>query len=153
MSGTVALRPVRAEDYGFALALYVETIKPYTIAFMPWVDAVENARFARLWAPADTRVITLDGIDVGWLEASDTGAEFVLKQFYVVPAHQQRGVGTQVMSLLLEEWEPQRRPIVLNVLKNNPARRLYQRLGFATVGETDIKYLMRREPEAAAPKR
>jgi ribosomal protein S18 acetylase RimI-like enzyme len=148
MSRTVALRPARAEDYGFALALYVETIKPYTIAFMPWVDAVETARFAKLWAPADTRIITVDGADVGWVEASDTGAELVLKQFYIAPAQQQRGVGTQVMDLLLKEWRSIGRPIVLNVLKNNPARRLYQRLGFATVGETDMKYLMRREAAA-----
>ena len=153
MNATIALRPARAEDYDFALALYAETIKPYTIAFMPWIDAVENARFARLWTPADTRIITFEGADVGWLEAADTGDEFVLKQFYVVPAQQQRGVGTQERALLLAEWEPQRRPIELNVLKNNPARRLYQRLGFATVGETDIKYLMRREPETTAPKR
>ena len=146
MTEAVALRPARAEDYNFALALYVETIKPYTVAFMPWVDAVETARFARLWAPADTRVITLDGADVGWVEASDTGAELVLKQFYIAPAQQKRGIGTQVMDLLLKEWQSAGKPIVLNVLKNNPARRLYQRLGFATVGETDMKFLMRREP-------
>ena len=148
MSGTVALRPARSEDHDFAFGLYVETIKPYTIAFMPWVDAVETARFARLWAPADTRVITLDGADVGWLETIDTGAEFVLKQFYIAPAEQQRGIGTHVMDLLLKEWESAGKPIVLNVLKNNPARRLYERLGFALVGETDMKFLMRREAAA-----
>jgi ribosomal protein S18 acetylase RimI-like enzyme len=145
MSEAVELRQARAEDYDFALALYVETIKPYTIAFMPWVDAVESARFAKLWAPADTRIITLDGAAIGWVEATDTGAELVLKQFYIAPAQQQRGIGTQVMELLLTEWQATGRPIVLNVLKNNPARRLYQRLGFATVGETDMKFLMRRE--------
>jgi GNAT superfamily N-acetyltransferase len=146
----VALRPACAEDYGFALALYVETIKPYTLAFMPWVDAAETARFARLWAPADTKVITLDGADVGWVEATDTGAEIFLKQIYVVPARQRLGIGTQIMELLLKEWEPAHKPIVLGVLKNNPARRLYERLGFAVVGETDMKFLMRREPAGPA---
>jgi ribosomal protein S18 acetylase RimI-like enzyme len=146
VSGLVALRAASAEDYGFALGLYVETIKPYTIAFMPWVDAVETARFARLWAPADTRIITLDGTDVGWVEAIDTGDEIFLKQIYLLPARQRRGIGTQVMELLLKEWELVQRPIVLGVLKNNPARRLYERLGFAVVGETDMKFLMRHEP-------
>jgi len=37
-------------------------------------------------------------------------------------------------------------PIVLGVLKNNPARRFYERLGFTVVGETDMKFMMRREP-------
>ena len=146
MSGAVALREARAEDYNFALALYTETVKPYTVAFMPWIDAVESARFARLWSLADTRIITLDGANVGWVEAADTGAEIFLKQFYVVPAQQRRGIATQVMGWLLKEWEAAQRPVVLGVLKNNPARRLYERLGFAVIGETDMKFLMRREP-------
>jgi GNAT superfamily N-acetyltransferase len=145
---TVALRPARAEDYGFALALYVETIKPYTIAFMDWVDEVETARFARLWRTDDTQIITLDGIDSGWVEASDDGNEIFLKQLYVVPALQRRGIGTQVMKLLLDRWRTLQRPVVLGVLKNNPARRLYERLGFVVTGETDMKFMMRREPPA-----
>jgi ribosomal protein S18 acetylase RimI-like enzyme len=144
----IALRPARADDYGFALALYTETVKPYTIAFMPWVETVEAARFARQWAPADTRIITHDNADVGWLEATDTGTEIFLKQFYVAPAWQRRGIGTQIMRVLLKEWQAIDKPIVLGVLKNNPARRLYERLGFATVGETDMKFFMRREAEA-----
>jgi ribosomal protein S18 acetylase RimI-like enzyme len=47
------------------------------------------------------------------------------------------------MRRLIAEW--QARPIVLTVLKNNPARRLYERLGFAVIGETDMKYMLRRE--------
>jgi ribosomal protein S18 acetylase RimI-like enzyme len=140
---TIDLRPAKTEDYAFALDLYVETIKPYTIAFMPWVNTVENARFARLWSPPDTRIVTRDGEAIGWLEASDTGAEIFLKQFYLCPALQRQGIGTDVMQRLIVEW--QARPIVLTVLKNNPARRLYERLGFAVIGETDMKFMMRRE--------
>jgi len=143
---SVNLRPARADDYAFALGLYVETIKPYTVEFMAWVDEVENARFARLWTSSDTQMITLDERDVGWLEASDTGPEIFLKQLYVTPALQRRGIGTQVMWLLLEEWQGTRKPILLGVLKNNPARRFYERLGFTVVGETDMKFMMRREP-------
>jgi ribosomal protein S18 acetylase RimI-like enzyme len=113
---------------------------------MAWVDEVENARFAKLWTSSDTRIITLDDRDVGWLGASDAGPEIFLKQLYVTPALQRRGIGTQVMWLLLEEWQGTRKPIVLGVLKNSPARRLYERLGFTVVGETDMKFMMRREP-------
>jgi ribosomal protein S18 acetylase RimI-like enzyme len=143
VNATIALRPAQAKDYDFALGLYVETIKPYTVAFMPWVDTVETARFARLWTPADTRIIALDGQDVGWLEASDTGPEIFLKQFYLLPALQRRGIGTDVMQRLLTEWRA--RSVVLTVLKNNPARRLYERLGFVVVGETDMKFMVRRD--------
>ncbi|MCJ9710612.1 GNAT family N-acetyltransferase, partial [Bordetella hinzii] len=38
----------------------------------------------------------------------------------------------------------------LYVLKGNPARRLYERLGFAIREETDIEFLMRRPGGTAA---
>jgi ribosomal protein S18 acetylase RimI-like enzyme len=52
------------------------------------------------------------------------------------------------MGLLLAEWEPTRKPVVLGVLKNNPARRLYERLGFLVVGESEMKFMMRHEPQS-----
>jgi ribosomal protein S18 acetylase RimI-like enzyme len=141
----IELRPARTEDYDFAFGLYVETIKPYTLAYMPWVDEVETARFARFWTLSDTHIVAFDGQDVGWLEVSDTGPKIFLKQLYIMPAQQRRGIGTEVMRRLITEWQQTGKPIVLGVLKNNPARWLYERLGFSVVGETEMKYIMRRD--------
>jgi predicted GNAT family acetyltransferase len=47
---------------------------------------------------------------------------------------------------LLAGWVTSGKPVVLTVLKNNPARRLYERLGFAVAGEAGVKLEMRREP-------
>ena len=38
-------------------------------------------------------------------------------------------------------------PVELQVLKVNPARRLYGRLGFQVTGETETHYLMQRPTE------
>jgi GNAT superfamily N-acetyltransferase len=143
----IDLRPATHDDYPFALDLYVETIKPYTLAYMPWDEAEQAARFKRLWTPADTRIISRDGADVGWIEAAEREGDIFLKQMYVLPAEQRRGIGTQVLGMLFEEWAPTGKPVVLGVLKNNPARRLYERHGFAVMSETDSKFLMRREPQ------
>jgi len=141
----IGLRAARAEDYAFALALYVETIKPYAVAYVRWVDAEQNARFARLWTPANTRIITADGVDVGWLEASERASEIFLKQMFVAPAYQRHGIGSHLLQWLLDQWAATGKPVVLGVLKNNPARGLYERLGFAVIGETQTKFMMRRE--------
>ena len=145
MTAKVGLRAAAADDYAFALAIYVETIKPYTVAYLEWIDAEQTARFARLWMPAEVRVITAHGADVGWLQASETGPEIFLKQMYVAPAHQRRGIGSEILRRLLDRWEITKKPVVLGVLKNNPAGRLYERLGFAVTSETDTKFMMRRE--------
>ncbi|WP_457090458.1 GNAT family N-acetyltransferase [Microvirga sp. P5_D2] len=95
----INLRPARADDYTFALNLYLETIKPYASEWFSWVPEKEEAQFSDLWRPDDTRVIVLDGNDVGWVEIRQTGDEIFLKQLSVVPGYQGQGIGTHVTVL------------------------------------------------------
>ena len=106
-----------------------------------------------LWRPDDTRIIVLDGKeDIGWVEFRQTGDEVFLKQLYISPAHQRRGLGSRVMRRLLKEQCGTAKSMALFVLKNNPAFRFYQRHGFGVVRETPTKFVMRREiVEAASP--
>lgn len=52
----------------------------------------------------------------------------------VEPEHRGRGVGTALMTRLLATAQTRYPAISLSVTANNPARRLYQRLGFIDVG-------------------
>jgi ribosomal protein S18 acetylase RimI-like enzyme len=60
------------------------------------------------------------------------------------PAEQLRGIGTYLTRRLCDQADAANLPLELQVLKVNPAKRLYERLGSATIGETDTHYLMRR---------
>jgi len=147
----IDLRPARPDDYRFAFDLYATTIKPYASAWVTWVDEDQEADFADLWRPDDTRIIVREGReDVGWLETRQTGSEIFLKQLYVAPAWQRQGIASQVVRRLLEESHGRARSMALFVLKNNPAARFYKRHGFAVVQETPTKFVMRREMIASA---
>ena len=62
------------------------------------------------------------------------------------PDVQGRGLGTALVRSLQEEG----RPVTLGVERDNPrARALYERLGFALVGQDDRDDLLRWEPPAA----
>lgn len=50
------------------------------------------------------------------------------------------------MSELFREADRSDKPVRLRVLKVNPARRLYQRLGFRIVDEDETHYTMLRSP-------
>lgn len=145
----ITLRPAQSADFAFAFDLYVETIKPLVIAWMDWVDEEQEAQFASLWRPSDTRIITLDGREIGWVEFRRTGDEIFLKQLYISPDHQRQGIGSRIMRLLNEHGSPAN-SMALFVLKNNPAFRFYRRHGFEVIRETHSTFLMRREMPAAA---
>jgi ribosomal protein S18 acetylase RimI-like enzyme len=63
-----------------------------------------------------------------------------------LPSHQGAGLGTLLLYSLLGEADAARAPIRLRVLRTNPARRLYERLGFAVAGESATHFLMERTP-------
>ena len=145
----INLRPASLDDYPFALKLYVEAIKPLATAWMGWVDDEQEAQFANLWRPEDTKIITLKREDIGWVEFRWTGDELFLKQLYITPKHQRQGVGSQIIRLLNEEAKTAK-SMALFVLKNNPAYRFYERHGFEVARETHTTLVMRRAMAEAA---
>ena len=76
--------------------------------------------------------------------------EVFLRFIEVLPEYQNQGVGTALIKSILDEAHPTGQPVGLQVLKVNPARSLYERLGFLTTGETATHYMMRTTPEQQA---
>jgi ribosomal protein S18 acetylase RimI-like enzyme len=146
----INLRSASSDDYPFALKLYVEAIRPLASAWREWVDVDQGVQFASLWRPADTHIIVLDGQEIGWVEFRTTEDEIFLKQLYISPSHQRRGIGSQVMRLLLEEQRGTAKSMALFVLRNNPAFRFYKRHGFDVMRATPTRFIMRREIHNAA---
>jgi ribosomal protein S18 acetylase RimI-like enzyme len=60
-----------------------------------------------------------------------------------LPEFQGRGLGTTILGDVIEHARMGRRPVSLQVLKVNPARRLYERLGFVISGESETHFQMR----------
>jgi ribosomal protein S18 acetylase RimI-like enzyme len=61
---------------------------------------------------------------------------------------QRRGIGTEVMNRLIGEAARVNQTMRLNVVKINPAVRLYERLGFQVIREDDRKFYMKRDSVA-----
>ncbi|MBO1909072.1 GNAT family N-acetyltransferase [Microvirga sp. 3-52] len=126
---TITHRPACSDDYAFALKLYVEAIRPLACAWIKWIDADQTAEFVSLWRPNDTRILTLNSQDIGWVEFRWIGDELFLKQLYITPKHQRQGIGSQVIRLLNEQARTAK-SMALFVMKNNPAFQFYRRHGF-----------------------
>jgi ribosomal protein S18 acetylase RimI-like enzyme len=146
---SIDLRPACSDDYAFALNLYIEAIRPIAGTWIEWIEADQEAQFANMWRPDDTKIITLKGEDIGWVEFRRTGDELFLKQLYITPKHQRQGIGSQVIRLLNEQATTAK-SMALFVLRNNPAYRFYERHGFEVVQETHTTLVMRRALAEAA---
>jgi ribosomal protein S18 acetylase RimI-like enzyme len=142
-----SLRPVSDADSLWLWSLKRATMKAYVEqTWGRWDDTEQAERFRQGFRPADVSIIVLDGHDAGLLHVERSPGEINLVNIQVAPEFQNRGLGTEVMHALLAEARREKLPLRLQVLRVNPARRLYERIGFAVAGETDTHYQMRWTP-------
>jgi GNAT superfamily N-acetyltransferase len=101
------------------------------------------------FTPAHTRVIEVGGAFAGCVSLRPAEDAHWLEHFYLAPQLQGRGIGAAVLRGLLEQCDRDGTPVRLNVLQGSPARRLYERHGFAVETEDPVDVFMVREPSSA----
>jgi GNAT superfamily N-acetyltransferase len=144
------LRPADPRDFDFCQRIYFASMTP-TIEALQLNMARQRDNFAEQWHAAEVRIIVLAGKDIGWLQTTpETDAIFVA-QLYLDQSFQGQGIGSGVMRTVIDEAAREGKAVTLGVVKINPARRLYERLGFSITHEDQHKFYMRREQSEAGP--
>jgi ribosomal protein S18 acetylase RimI-like enzyme len=144
----VALRPALNQDFDYCRRLYFAELR-WIIEKLLLDEAAQEIGFQKHWDPTQVRIITLDGVDIGWLQAIAQDDELFVAQILVDRPFQRRGIGTQVMKRLIGQAAQLHQTVRLHVMKINPARRLYERLGFEVTYEDDHKFYMKLDASIA----
>lgn len=141
-------RQATKADHDFLWDVKIAAEKQYVQRVFGWDEKVQRDYFERDFNPASTQIIQADGKDAGMLKVVERAAHLVLSHIELLPEFQMRGIGAQMIQRLIARAEASRKPIKLRVMKVNPSKRLYERLGFQGVGETETHYLMEWRPPA-----
>ena len=152
-------RPLTGEDQRFLLELYVSN-RADEFASLSWdqrqLEALLKMQFEaqrnsyRMYYPdAKQSIIQHDGQDIGQIIINKTAGRVLLVDISMLPGYRNRGFGSSVITSLLNDAQLQGESVTLNVLTNNSAVRLYSRLGFDKVGETDTHWEMVWMPSSA----
>lgn len=142
LAARLTLRPAQPEDFDYCARLYFEGMESAIRELGLDMDA-QVAGFRQRWEVAQVRIILLDGKDSGWLQTAVAEDSLFLAQLFVDSAFRRLGIGTIVVKDLIAEAARSKRAVTLGVIKANPARRLYERLGFRTTHEDERKFYMR----------
>jgi ribosomal protein S18 acetylase RimI-like enzyme len=142
----ITTRAAEPRDFDFCQRLYFENMREI-IEALHLDTAQPHEGFARQWQMAEVRIIAAAGEDVGWMQTAPADDAVFLKQLYLDGRFQRRGIGSRVLWALIEETSHAHKAVTLGVVKINPARRLYERLGFRITHEDQHKFYMRREPD------
>jgi len=140
----VVLRPALKQDFDYCRRLYFGEMQ-WIIDELHLDPAAHEITFQQQWNATQVRILVVDGVDVGWVQTVTENDELFVAQMFVDRPFQRRGIGTEVMKWLIGEAARANQAVRLAVVKINPARRLYERLGFQVTHEDDRKFYMKRD--------
>lgn len=115
-------------------------------AFLDMQFHVQQRSFQLQYPDADHQLILLGSVRVGRLLVVRSGQEILLADIALLPAFRNAGIGTALIRRLQAEALASDRTVLLRVLRGNPARGLYERLGFQVIGENGTHHSMEWRP-------
>jgi ribosomal protein S18 acetylase RimI-like enzyme len=155
----VMLRAATPDDEPFLRRLYATT-RARELALVPWTDDQKTA-FVEMQFAAQHRhyhehyhdttfdVVILEaeasGLDaapIGRLYVARWTSEIRIVDIAILPEFCNRGVGTRLLRELQDEARASAKPLRIHVEHFNPARRLYDRLGFQEIETNGVYHLM-----------
>jgi ribosomal protein S18 acetylase RimI-like enzyme len=143
----ITLRPATEADFEYLFDLNMATIRVYAEqVYGPHDEAAHRRIFHERFPPGAIQIVVVDGQDAGMLQLEPDGDSVQLANIRVAPEYQGRGIGTRLIQGVLKNAYGRGQSVTLRVFKVNPARFLYERLGFVVVGATETHILMEARP-------
>ena len=135
-------KSTRAEE--FAQLDWGETEKE---AFLQLQFQAQHTYYRQNYTGASFDLLLIDDVPVGRLYVLRGAREIRIIDIALLPEYRGQGIGTRVLQELLEEADRAAKSVTIHVEVFNPARSLYDRLGFRLVEDKEV-YLFMERPAA-----
>ena len=148
----VELRPTSESDLAFLSALYAST-RTEELSQVPWSEPEKQSfldqqfdsqhQFYQQQFPKATfDIILSNDKPIGRLYVDKRKDEIRLIDIALVAEIRGNGIGSALINNILKQARAEAKPVRIHVEVNNPAMRLYKRLGFKQIDNNGIYHLM-----------
>ena len=152
--GDRGLRPVGIADREFLLRLYAST-REEELALVDWAPdqraafleqqfAAQDRHYRERYDGASLDVVEVDGQPAGRLYVARWPSEIRIMDIALLPEFRGQGIGGALLRDLVAEADRSGRRLSIHVERQNPALRLYARLGFALREDKGVYLLLER---------
>lgn len=156
MTENLTFRPITRDDDALLRRIYAST-RADEMAMVPWTEpekvAFLNTQFEaqhkyyqEVFPDAEFSILEMDGEPVGRLYIDRRKQEHRLIDIALLPEFRGKGIGGALMERVLDEAREANKLVRIHVEKNNPAMRLYRRLGFEQIEDQGVYFLMEWQP-------
>lgn len=149
-------RSITDADQAFLLDLYAST-RAAEMAMVPWTDEqksefvsmqfnAQHTFYQQQFKQASFEIVLLNEQAVGRLYIDRREQEIRIIDISLLPDYRRHGIGQKMLQALLQEASQSDKAVTIHVEKNNPARSLYDRLGFREMEDQGVYFLMQWAP-------
>lgn len=156
---TVTFRPIVESDQPFLAELYSST-RTEEMQQVPWTPEqkaqflamqfhAQTTHYAEHYDTSDFFVIEQEGRAIGRLYFDRQPDDVCIVDITLIPEMRGSGLGTVLLREILDEAAASGKTVSIHVEYFNPARHLYDRLGFKEIGTSGVYFHMRWTPPQA----
>lgn len=150
---SITLREISVKDNAILLAIYGSTRKEEMERVPQWSDLMkeefirqqfeaQHTHYQNNYRGANFWVIEQKNKILGRLYVQENfqNASVRIIDITLLPEHRKQGIGTTLLSDMQNWSAAMDKPLTIHVESFNPAKRLYERLGFKKISETNGVY-------------
>jgi GNAT superfamily N-acetyltransferase len=156
----LSFRPVTEQDTEFLYKVYAGT-REEELAAAGWDERqkqefllmqfnLQHTQYFRNYRDAAFEIILFDKVPAGRFYVDRREKEIRLIDLALLPEFRGLGIGTAILKDLAAEADEKNLPLNFHVERFNPARRLYERVGFKLKEDKGMHFFMEKEPAAPA---
>ncbi len=149
----VSLRRETEVDLKFLKDLYAASREREMVTLIDWSDGqkrkfldqqfnAQRCHYLKHYADAEFDIIERSGLPIGRLYVAELAQEVRLMDIALMPEARNCGIGGKICSNIMARATQLGKIVSLHVEEDNPAKRLYERLGFVEAGEVSFYKLM-----------
>jgi ribosomal protein S18 acetylase RimI-like enzyme len=156
----ISYRPISDEDLPFLFEVYgstrTEELAPtgwpveMKVQFLQQQFSAQHDHYQRHYPDAEWLVILRASESVGRLYVEIWPSQIRLIDIAILPQFRGQGIGTAILSDLRDWASEMARPLTIHVEKSNPAKSLYDRMGFVFAQENGAYDLLEWRPAEVA---
>lgn len=116
---------------------------------MGWDEEFQSSGFWKHHPLEEFQVVVVGSTRAGAMHVQEQESLNVIRMIFLVPEFQGSGIGSQLLRGEVARAQELAKQLHLKVIKINPAKRLYDRLGFSIIEEDSVSYHMRAVQQVA----
>lgn len=136
------IRQGSKSDEGWLYQLYCATMRVHIEKTWGWDEQFQRNGFIKHLSPEKFKIVVVKGNDAGAYLVTEEEDHFWLEMLLISPTNQNQGIGIRIINRLKNESRKSHKPLKLSVIKVNPAKQFYLRLGFEVYEQDDAFYKM-----------